>query len=65
MPKKIIKDAKTLGFMGIGIGVGSVVASRLGYGGGAFASMGRMMGPVATGVMGMHAIRLVRKNMKR
>ena len=63
--KKLTKDVKTLGIIGVGIGVGSAVTSRLGHGSGVFSSMGSMMGPVATGVMGMHTLRLVKKNMKR
>ena len=63
--KKLIKDAKTMGGIGLGIGVGSAITAKLGYGSGVFSTMGSMMRPVATGVMGMHTLRLLKKNYKR
>lgn len=62
--KKLTKDVVGLGGINIGIGVGSAIAAKTGYGGSAFATMGSMMGPVTTGVMGMHTLRMVKKNLK-
>lgn len=60
--KRLKKDMITLGGIGIGVGVGSAISAKVGYGGSAFATMGGMMGPVTTGVMGLHTLRLVKKN---
>ena len=58
------KDIGKLGTINIGIGVGSAIAAKTGYGGTAFSTMGGMMGPVGIGVMGGHTLKIVKKNLK-
>ena len=62
--KKLIKDTKSVGMLGLGIGVGSAISARVGYGQGAFAAMGGMMPIVSTTVMGTNVLRLNKKNLK-
>lgn len=63
--KKLKKDMGKLGEVSVGVGVGSAIAAKAGHGQEAFATMGGMMSPVTTGVMGMNTLRLVKKNLKK
>ena len=65
MVKKLFGDTLKLGGVSIGLGVGSAIAARAGgHASPAFATAGRMMGPVTIGVMGGNTLRILRKNIK-
>lgn len=64
--KKLTKDTKKLVGAGVTLGAGSLVLSQLEYKSGrvvsgGMATMGGMMSPVTTGVMGYHTVTMVKK----
>ena len=66
--KKLKKDITEFTKSGMTLGIGSAVVAGIPGSGaitGSFATMGSMMSPVATGMMGMHAIRLTKKLYKK
>lgn len=64
MVKKLKRDVGKLAEVGIVLGTGAAIAGATGHGGAAFATAGRLFGPVAGGVVGIHAIRLAKNNLK-
>jgi len=66
--KKIRKDVMDFVGAGVGLGIGTTIISGTGHGATitpAFATMGSMMRPVGTAMMGGHVLRMLRKYPKR
>ena len=63
--KKLKKDTRDFVGAGMGLGIGTAVIAGTGTHGAAvlpaFSTMGSMMSPVATGMMGFHTVRMLKK----